>query len=381
MNKPIKHIQIRLIFLTLISVFIWGCSDSNKNKVAGRNVIQNPEYGSKQNVEPAPFEFELHESISLQLPEDFILSEIRYLNTDQNGNYYFMDYAQSKLISVAPDGSFRWMTGEKGKGPGDFENVWGMSILDDSIIVSNIFSSRYDFFSFDGDFIKSISLPKEILYSSFEGATENEKLVISAFRMGSFGHNIFVAKLVSDSLSILNSFEIDETNGVKIQDRSSTKSSLNIIDDKIITGSIHDYSFSIYNLEGVLTKTIKRSFDKIVRPGTYATETSSTMYSFGDTSPPYKINDELYLATASWPTNVSDPDQFTKRVATGSDERVNFMNSIDFFDANWNLLYSIESEGYDPEFGRIDMVKDEIIFTSSTDPAPTIYRYRIMSRN
>ncbi|MFA5668650.1 MAG: hypothetical protein WC967_05350 [Balneolaceae bacterium] len=362
-------------------MFLSCAGKSDSNLETGKNVIQNPEYGSKQNVEPAPFEFELQESISLQLPEDFILSGIDYLTTDQNGNYYFMDYAQSKLISVAPDGSFRWMTGEKGKGPGDFEDVWGILIQDNYILVSNIQSTRHDFFDFDGNFIKSISLPKEILYSSIEDVTESGKLIISSFRMGSFGHNIFIAKLESDSLSILNSFEIDETNGVKIQDRSSTKSSLNIIDDKIITGSLHDYSFSIYNLEGVLIKTIKRSFDKIVRPGMYATETSSTLYGFGDTSAPYKINDELYLATTSWPTNVTDPDQFTKRVASGIDEKVDFMNSIDFFDAKWNLLYSIESEGYDPEFGKIDMVKDGVIFTSSAEPFPTVYKYKIKTKN
>jgi hypothetical protein len=75
-----------------------------------------------------------------------------------------MDNAQSKLISVSSEGSLRWMIGEKGKGPGDFENVWDILILDNSILVSNINSSRLDYFDFEGNFIKSIPLAKEISF-------------------------------------------------------------------------------------------------------------------------------------------------------------------------------------------------------------------------
>jgi hypothetical protein len=167
------------------------------------------------------------------------------------------------------------------------------------------------------------------------------------------------------------------TNGIKIPENFTAKSELNVIDDKIVTGNIHDYSFRIYDLEGSLVKTITRDFDKIVRPGMFVSGNSSTMNSFGMTLPPLKISNELYLATASWPTNVSDPDEFTKKSATGSSLTAEFENSIDLFDSNWSLLYSIENKGFNPEIGRIRFIKEGTIFTASTDPSPTIYRYKI----
>lgn len=125
--------------------------------------------------------------------------------------------------------------------------------------------------------------------------------------------------------------KIDESNGVKVAKGFNAKTEIHIIDDNIVTGSIHDYSFSIYDLEGTLLKTIHRDFDRIVRPGMYESEEFSVLNNFGSTASPFKINDELYLTTATWPSNVSDPDQFTKRAALGSEERVQFMNSVEFF--------------------------------------------------
>ncbi len=381
MNKYSKISLFRLTILTLASFLIWNCSDATKNEVSDSRIIQNPEYGSKQNTVPTPFEFVLEDSIFIQLPEDFILSGISFLSTDNNGNFYFMDIAQSKLISVSPDGTLRWITGEKGKGPGDFESVWGISILDSSIMVNNINSSRLDYFDFEGNFIKSTSLGKDVGFSSIVGITKNGNLVMSGPNWDSFGHSILLVKPESDSLIVEHSFKIDESNGVKVTKGFNAKTEIHIIDDNIVTGSIHDYSFSIYDLEGTLLKNIHRDFDRIVRPGMYVSEEFSVLNSFGSTASPFKINNDLYLATANWPTNVSDPDQFTKRAALGSEERVQFMNTIDFFDANWNLLYSKESDGYDSKIGRIQLVKDESIFTARAEPSPTIFRYRILERN
>ncbi len=381
MNNFSKVSLFRLTILTLTSFLIWKCSDSTKNEVSDSRVIQNPEYGSKQNTTPLPFEFVLEDSISIQLPEDFILSGISFLNIDINGNFYFMDSAQSKLICVSPNGTLRWITGEKGKGPGDFENVWGISILESSIMINNINSSRLDYFDFEGNFIKSKPLGKEVSFSSIVGITKSGDLVMSGPNWDSFGHNILLVKPESDSLIIEHSFKIDESNGVKVTKGFNAKTEIHIIDNNIVTGSIHDYSFSIYDLEGILLKTIHRDFDRIVRPGMYVSEEFSVLNSFGSTASPFKVNNELYLATATWPTNVSDPDQFTKRAALGSEERVQFMNTVDFFDANWNLLYSIESDGYYSEIGRIQLIKDESIFTASAEPSPTIFRYKILERN
>ncbi len=275
----------------------------------------------------------------------------------------------------------RWLTGEKGKGPGDFENVWGISILGSSIMVNNINSSRLDYFDFNGNFIKSTALGKDIGFSSIVGITKSGDLVMSGPNWDSFGHNILLVKLALDCLLVEHSFKIDESIGVKVAKGFNAKTEIHIIDDNIVTGSIHDYSFSIYDLEGTLLKTIQRDFDRIVRPGMYVSEEFSVLKRFGSTASPIRINNNLYLATATWPSNVSDPDQFTKRAALGSEERVQFMNSVDFFDADWNLLYSIDSDGYDPKIGRIQLIKDESIFTVSTETTPTIYRYRILEQN
>lgn len=148
---------------------------------------------------------------------------------------------------------------------------------------------------------------------------------------------------------------------------------------QIISGSPTDYSLTTYDLEGNVIHTITRDFDKIVPPGFYSSGGSSSMWSFGGVGSPLIFPNGYFIVYVQWPTNVSDPNQFVKASSEGEEVDVVYRNSVDFYAPSGKLLYSIETEGDNPEMGRITYVdQNGIAYITSSNPEPVIYRYRLI---
>src|SRR6056297_3332751 len=116
-----RHHKYSLIIIVLIIFTGFGCGSGGDDSSAVKKengVIYNPSVGLQQD-EGAPVEFDLVETIDLSIIEEPVISNVGYLQIDDEGNYYFIDRRLSKLISLDPEGNFRWATGEEGKGPGD----------------------------------------------------------------------------------------------------------------------------------------------------------------------------------------------------------------------------------------------------------------------
>lgn len=146
------------------------------------------------------------DSILIETPNDDVIASIGSIITDPDGNIYFMDRQQWKLISFSADGKFRWMTGQEGKGPGDFERVRGIVTDGKNLFIGNIGGSRIDKFSFDGNFIKSIPMSKDLGFASLLKFSEKGSLVISSTVWASFARRILYTQLVEDSLKLETEF-------------------------------------------------------------------------------------------------------------------------------------------------------------------------------
>lgn len=369
-----------LSLLILTSLFI---SCSNKSSTSGQNgkVIQNPEYGTLQDEANPPFELNLIETIKLDLPDDIILSGYNSLVTDLEDNIYFMDRRQNKLLSVSSDGKLRWITGEEGRGPGDFEDAYSMVTNGEYLYVGNLQGSRMDLFDFEGNFIKSHNLEESISFGSFEGFTDSGQLIVSTPNWDKWGHKLFVLQLFEDSVSVLENFSIDQSGDVETAQGITTRASVHVSENKLYSGSITDYSYEIYSLTGELEKRVERDFDKIVRPGMLVSGNSRSLRMFGGVNAPIPVSKEYLIATAQWPTNVSDPDQYMKKSNNGTAPDIEYRNSIDIFSTDGNLLYSIEGDGFNPEIGNIHHVdEDGIIYTAEVMPEPIIKKYQLVKK-
>ncbi len=366
------------LFSGLIAFSFWSCSNQPKSNSENDSSIQNPTYGSLQKADN-PFTFQLIETINLELPGDFILSEISSLQRHPNGDFFFMDRKQHKLISVNQSGDLRWMTGEKGRGPGDFESAYSMISDNEFIYVGNLQGARLDFFDTAGSFIKSINLSEEISFGYVAGRLESGELVFSTPYWESWGHHLFVAELHDDSVTIKHDFKINQAGEKKVDQGVTASATITVAGDKIYSGSLLDYSYEVYQPIGKLVQKVHRDFDRIVRPGTYSSGNSMSLWGFGGVDAPFPIGNDYLLVQAQWPTNISDPDSYVKRSQTGSAPGVKYQNSLDIFDPNGTLLYSFESDGRNPEIGSISLVDDAgHIYVAEAEPEPVIKKYKLV---
>lgn len=365
-----------LLFLLSLTIFI-SCDDKPINSNSS-DIISNPEYGSLQDSENPPFSFELVEEIPLNIPEDFILSGISYLTNDPEGNFYFFDYRQNKLISVDSDGKTRWITGEKGRGPGDFENVSSLIYSRQGILIGNLSGARFDLFSFDGNFIKSYDSGKDASFGRILGTSNDSSLIIAKEKFGKIGSDIFVIDIISDTLKIRNRFEIDVSGEFDMPRGMAVGYAIHTSQNKVITGSPLDYTLQVHNLEGELEFKVTRDFDKIVPPGVYSTPNTSSMRTFGGLVNIYNYSDNYFIVNVMWPTNVMNPNDYVGPNRNTSLPEPIFNNALDFYDKNWNFLYSIEGESLSTTIGYIQKIDDsDFLFTTQTDPIPTIKKYAL----
>ena len=56
---------------------------------------------------------------------------------------------------------------------------------------------------------------------------------------------------------------------------------------------------------------------------------------------PIRLNEDLWIGRAIWPTNLESPKAFFDAIAAGSPPKLIDDSTWDLFDADWNLKYSL----------------------------------------
>lgn len=373
--------KLVLIFiLSFVLSFLYSCSKTSSENPSNNQIITNPEFGIWQDQETPHIEFELVQIFGDEnASEDELLGGVTAMFTDEDQNVYVLDDRLSKLISFDKNGEVRWVTGSKGRGPGDFENAWNM-IWDgeQTIYVSNIARSRIDLFDLKGEFLKTLSINNEELKTANINAFLDGNMVVSQGVSGSLSTK-FIFFNPSNPDSILTSFNVDLTDGLKTPEGMSWLSNASILDNQVVVASLSNYSYSFFNNEGIKTQQINRDFDKLKRPGFFRNENGSAIGSMGGLNPLLKVGNDFYISTANWPTNIDDPDQYMKDISAGKKISAEFRNTTDLFDQDFKLLYSIESEGFtNEELGLIEHIDNEnYVYARSYTPYPHIKKFRI----
>lgn len=371
------------LIIVISCTLLMSCSQKDHSETEiktavkdGYELVQNPETGRLQHAEDKPVELVLADSIEADLPYEVLVAGVRYLTTDDDGNIYLYDWQQNRIMSITKEGTFRWAAGQEGRGPGDFEKVYGMVLHENTLYVSNIQGSRLDLFSLDGEFMHSYNFRKEMNLVSPLGFTPDGKLIISKSISGKFGKTLFITELLSDSLHITESFAAVQSNDLDVPAGVNVSASLNSYENRIVSGSLIGYELRWFDYRGAITKKVTRDFDKIVRPGILTDGTSRFVMAFGQVGAPFIFPNGYFLVTATWPTNVDDPDEYVKKASVGNRAEVFYRNTTDIYDPEGNLLYSIEAEGYNPKQGRFLHQDDEgKLYTVSTDSGLTIFKF------
>lgn len=357
-----------------------GCSGSANDEKTDDSVVTNPEYGQWQDQERIPINFELQQRFGSENIQDGIpLSNTYNLVgpvADKSGNIYLIDNRQAQLLSYDSKGNLRWRTGNEGKGPGDFLRPQGLAIKDRTLYMDNNNGSRIDEYDLEGNFLKSTPLPTDIKFTVIKDFLDNGLLVTSSSLLGEIGNRIAVFE-VSDSIKFLNSFEVNLLQDIDTGGRVGAKADVSVIDSLITVGNYRDYTLAYYNIDGEEVRTVSRNFNKMVRPGIIKSE--GQMQTLGSLKAPLYLNKDYFLTTLYWPTNIEDPDEFTRQAMNGNPPPVGFANSVDLFRADGILLYSVERDMLaQPKIGDIAYVDSEgYLYTKSNTPFPQIRKYKV----
>ena len=362
--------MLKNLFLPIgLLLFLFSCAKENKTEITeGADIIKNPEYGELQNAENPPVRFELVNSTELIFEDDLIIGSINAFTVDDDGNMYFVDSRQGKMVSLNPNGEFRFVTGQKGRGPGDFENVYSIAYHKGVIYLTNLSGARIDAFNLEGNFISSTTLSKNIVFGSIKGITEESEFILRSVVWGELADDMFISKLSEDSVDVSNTFRVQYSNGIEIGQGMSSSSDVIFRNGELIAGHLSDYIINFYDLNGELVKSIRRDFNKLMPPGFHESDGGSTIMNMGGLNPLGVLSNGYLIANAVWPTNITDSNEHVKKHRSGNAPGLVFANSLDIFDQNGTLLYSFEQEGRTSAIGNIIHIdNNDFIYTTSED--------------
>ncbi|MBP6772330.1 MAG: 6-bladed beta-propeller [Gemmatimonadaceae bacterium] len=101
-------------------------------------------------------------------PDEIAFGRVDNATVDARGRMYVYDSNDGQIRQYAPDGKFVRNIGRKGKGPGEYEWVFGMDIADDSLLTTfDLNNARVSYFAPDGKLRTSFTDPR--LTTGFDG--------------------------------------------------------------------------------------------------------------------------------------------------------------------------------------------------------------------
>lgn len=327
-------------------------------------------------------------------PEEAVLGNglvLRIVGT-QDGDIYVQDGQRGRLIRFHNDGTVAWTAGHAGQGPGEFFAVTGVNLTPDgrSLVVSN-FAGRLDFWSTDGEFLRSLSFDPERGLPGVLTGFVGERMVFAGRSYGRIGAQVSVFD--PRNLHLFSVFEIDAAPGFAV-DRNTRTIPVKPYSGYITGSSSASFEVRFYTAKGDLVRRVTRDVPCPVRPGYFQSESGSgRRHSFGRLGTPIALPGGFYFVPVSWEQGVTDPDATAaERGLTPSWDPDKWRVSFDIFDAEGRFMQSIVPPGTLHVQGRLTHAEEigrlwgsvgtgpggsPYLYTISLDPFPQVRRFRI----
>ena len=371
------------MFVLLFIMIIAGCSNEKIETTMENGIlhINNPEYGIWHDEESKDFDFELLETFGEEdEPENEVLSAAGIVFTDYDLNVYIYDWRESRLIKFDKEGNFLWGKGRVGQGPGEFDHPQAF-ITDgySSIYVSNQWGRKVDQFNLDGIFERTIDLSNvELSEMTLIGFTKPDIFIASVTNTGESGVHLYRIKFTQGG-EVLEKIDVMEDVGIDLPLGLEMSQSVSFESNKVYLSAISKYAIDIYDDKLKLERTINRNFNKIVRPGVWTSGNSRSIWGYGSLEAPKTYLNKYFFVSATWPTNLADPDDHIVQSSNGNAPELEFKTSIDLFNLKGELLGSKVNEGQSPTIGKIRHIDAAgNIYTIVDEPFPQVRKYKVI---
>jgi hypothetical protein len=351
-------------------------------------VVENPFEGALQDG-PSPVSLEVDRVFGAEEePAEEVLGAVRDVEVDAAGNVYIL--ADDRVLSFTPDGELRWELDARGEAPGELSRADRLAIHPDGQIwVNNRFGTRYEIYSLGGEFIRS--MPVNALGNNrlpLVGFPDDSTAVVHRAESGVLGTHIMVMNTGDDPWTLRREFLIDQEAGDgsgdasadEIPDILTREPTVELIGRRIAVTGIRRYEISILTLTGDTVRVVRRDAPRFMRPGVASTDAGQRgIVILSALEGPVMLESGYALVSGYWPTNISDPDEAATLAFSGNAPPADFYRTLDVYDSDWRLLYSLDEDAFD-EAGieRISVTRqDGFVYTREVDPFPRVVRYRV----
>ncbi len=376
------HPLLLASLLTATFGLLFGaCGDAPATGDVGTGlIVENPFHGPHQT--DGAYRLVMEELVQFgaeEAPERELLSQIRGVEVDSDGNVYILD--GNRLISFTAEGEFRWESGREGEGPGEFSRARSMFMTPDGLLlVANQGERRLDLFSLSGKFV--LTIPRDVRgmqgFLSPTGFLNDSTVVFTGAAMPT-GTVVRLLRspdwVVTDSFQVIPTLEDPPPGGLLIGGSGA------VIDGQIVLRRSDMYELSIHAPDGDTLRVVRRNVPDFTRHGFAVSGNNLLGVSFySRISMPVALPGGYHLVSARWPTNIPDPDEHATASFSGENppDPINH-TTLDVYDADWRLLFSIENEELDAlDFGTVRaQPAPGDLYIVRTSPYPHVARVRV----
>jgi hypothetical protein len=214
--------------------------------------------------------------------ENYMFGSRIGFNTDDEGNFYVMDYDTKRILEYDPEGKFLLKFGREGQGPGEFQSLSVPRFdHDGNLYISDTLSRKISFFDREGHYLRQITAQQRY----FDPFVNSKGFIIAnRWEMNQEGNvqkQTSTYGLFDDKFELLaelckDEFEVPMPTGTdesaiadymaKVWSQAAFKPSVRFMlanDDLIYLGRPDKYEINVYSPDGKLMKKIARDYDPI----------------------------------------------------------------------------------------------------------------------
>jgi hypothetical protein len=193
--------------------------------------------------------------------EEYMLQEIGALEVDDTGRMYISDWKESHVKIFDQNGAYLKTLGRKGQGPGEFERINRLQIVNhNNLVIFDGNVKRLSVFSLEGEFEKAIPIQKTSPLDVFIDSKGN--LLVKTVQLDPVSAKAAIGiRLYDLDMNLIKVLASDDPQDVLIPFRPYFVWGLAA--DIIILGRNEKYSFSLYDSKGEILKTINRDYQAV----------------------------------------------------------------------------------------------------------------------
>lgn len=365
-------------FFSLVMILLFSGCNNPKTEIKNEDGI--PEFISNGNTG----EWQSTKSTKVTLEEvdkfDFIDNEqigsISSLRVHSNGDIYFLDFRQSRIVWLDPQGNIKQTAGQPGRGPGDIASAKDLILSDEFVFLSNMDGVRVDQFDLSLNFVRSIQLPENIRWVTFGGITSDDKVIVISNIPGETGTRLMAIDYKNpDNSEIFYDFDANEIDGKGSHVRGKA---LNLGNGIAYTYPM-SYQIDLLTEGGKKTSSITRELDSVVGPATAMVNGGLISLMLGFISEPFELNQDYFLVDLKYPLDVEDRAQFVQDIAANRRELPTYKRALDVFNDQGRLMFVYEDDGFLSNRGRMHAVHNETLYFVESEEGLSISKVKVIS--